>query len=37
MGNSMSNHPIFLDVDTPYLSDFVHFLLFVGNVEMINP
>ena len=36
-GNSMSNHPIFLDVDTlTFLSLFL-FSPFVENVEMINP
>ena len=36
-GNSMSNHPIFLDVDTLTSQILLIFSLFVDNVEMINP
>ena len=37
MGSSMSNHPIFLDVDTLTLLIFFILSLFVDNAEMINP
>ena len=37
MGNSMSNHPIFLDVDTLTSQIVFIFSLFVDNVEMVNP
>ena len=36
-GNSMSIHPIFLDVDTLTSQILFFFSLFVDNVEMINP
>ena len=37
MGNSMSNDPIFLDVDTLTSQILFIFSLFVDNNEMINP
>ena len=37
MGNSMSSHSIFLDVDTLTSQILFIFSLFVDNVEMINP
>ena len=37
MGNSMSNDPIFLDVDTLASQILFIFSLFVDNIEMINP
>ena len=36
-GNSMSNHPIFFDVDTLTSQILFIFSLFVYNVQMINP
>ena len=36
-GNSMSNHPIFLDVDTLTSQILFIFSLFLDNVEMNNP
>ena len=33
----MSNHPIFLDIDTLTSQILFSFSLFVDNVEMINP
>ena len=36
-GNSMSNHPVFLDVDTLSSQILFIFSLFVDNIEMINP
>ena len=37
VGDSMSNHPIFLDVDTLTSQILFIFSLLVDNVEMINP
>ena len=37
VGNSMSNHPIFLDVDTLASQILFIFSLFVDNVEMTSP